>query len=160
MDYAREELLRQGRILTALLLRERPARQEEAASSSERGEAAPGEFSRQASPAVDPLGTIPANGVPPVGQTTAATIDGEAGAGTGGRTVSRTAAGDPVLSVSRRARRSRPLSGRRTTVEGETVTEWLFPGSSAASAGGTDARAVSRAVQRDARRYDGGFTIY
>lgn len=28
------------------------------------------------------------------------------------------------------------------------------------AAGGTDAQAVSRAIQRDARRYDGGFTIY
>lgn len=33
-------------------------------------------------------------------------------------------------------------------------------GMRSAAGGETDVRAVSRAVQRDARRYDGGFTIY
>ena len=36
----------------------------------------------------------------------------------------------------------------------------VFPEAAEAGGSGTDAEALSRAVQRDARRYDGGFTIF
>lgn len=36
----------------------------------------------------------------------------------------------------------------------------VFPEAAETGGGGTDAEALSRTVQRDARRYDGGFTIF
>lgn len=39
------------------------------------------------------------------------------------------------------------------------VRRWMDAGGSR-SAAAAEARAVSRAVERDARRYDGGFSIY
>ena len=36
----------------------------------------------------------------------------------------------------------------------------VFPEAAESGGDGTDAEALSRAVQRDARRYDGGFTIF
>lgn len=36
----------------------------------------------------------------------------------------------------------------------------VFSEAAETGGGGTDAEALSRAVQRDARRYDGGFTIF
>ena len=66
--------------------------------------------------------------------------------------------------------------GRTAGLRGQTEETWMLEGSApspdgpwrqegeqgmrSAAGGETDVQAVSRAVQRDARRYDGGFTIY
>lgn len=66
--------------------------------------------------------------------------------------------------------------GRTAGLRGQTEETWMLEGSAPlldgpwrqggqrgthfAAGGETDVQAVSRAVQRDARRYDGGFTIY
>lgn len=66
--------------------------------------------------------------------------------------------------------------GRTEGLRGQTEETWMLEGSApspdgpwrqegqqgtrSAAGGETDVQAVSRAIQRDARRYDGGFTIY
>lgn len=66
--------------------------------------------------------------------------------------------------------------GRTAGLRGQTEETWMLEGSApspdgpwrqggqrgthSAAGGETDVQAVSRAIQRDARRYDGGFTIY
>lgn len=78
--------------------------------------------------------------------------DGASGGGTAAG-----AAADAYTAVYRPARRLPPWAPET----GEGGTGSLYGGFSAAGAAEEDsARALSRAVQRDARRYDGGFTIY
>jgi hypothetical protein len=60
--------------------------------------------------------------------------------------------------VSRRQTGAATLRTNAQTAGGDVAAVWAAAGS--VSRNGTDVREVSRAVQRDARRYDGGFSIY
>ena len=73
-----------------------------------------------------------------------------AAAAAGGAAVGRAAADSHTV-------RRGGMSAAAGSMDGMTVLERV---SAAVQAEKTDARAVSRAIQRDARRYDGGFSLY
>lgn len=183
MDYIREELLRQRRVLAALLTgRETPEEAEDvqtAAFGVERAEpeADPGGATgreRGDSPAAvgraaNALGEAP-------GSVRAAEADGERSGGTGGPETAE-AAGPPE---GRPAGTAATRAGRRGRAGGPGVTLWSAAGDGGAvgdggvpisrgagpwtadvsERGAADARALSLVFQRDARRYDGGFSLY
>jgi hypothetical protein len=60
--------------------------------------------------------------------------------------------------VSRRQTGTAELRTNVQTAGDDVAAVWVAAGGGTGN--GTDVRAVSRAVQRDARRYDGGFSIY
>ena len=80
----------------------------------------------------------------------------EAAGGAGERPDEKNSAGE------RGGAASETLGGRllRGGPEGGVRRGWLWDGGAAVLRAEEDAAALSRAVQRDARRYDGGFTIY
>lgn len=180
MDYIREELLRQQRALAALMtggegLEEDAARREEPVLGGETGGAEAGE---DAPFTWNERGTLFAAR----GHDTAAS-----GGGAGDIWAAETAADAdgkanmPGEKEESKGFVSRPAGrGRRTAESGGNAGEpWSTAGGRAVGnigiasaeagllwaedppAGGTaDARALSRAFQRDARRYDGGFSLY
>lgn len=159
MNYVQEELLRQERALTALLSGQRAARQEEA--PPEQAEADPG--STAAREADAPLRAAARAGTQRAGDQAASRADPAEADGTpeGG-----TAGGSPGRETA--ARRSGDRAGRGTPAAAWSsgipqpgVPGWRETASSGLpGAGGVPAEALSRAIQRDARRYDGGFTLY
>ena len=126
MDYVREELLRQNRVLEALLRTGTEQEQE-----PDRQETAERPRLRESRRGAAPMETEEAGG----------TVHLPAGRGSGAAERNGTAlwqetAGDAA------DRRSFPERGISVLRRGE------------------GAREVSRAIERDARRYDGGFTMY
>lgn len=189
MDYVRQELLRQGAVLAALLGGKEETRQEAPEwREAEQAEAGSGPELRRAAAETFPAGQA-------VGWNTAALAAGGAAgqAGAGERRPSPASAeeAEETAGTGRRRRASEredragdggPLAapaavkgrfggpagvsemefpefaGTDGAVLGE-VRRWMDAGGSR-SAAAAEARAVSRAVERDARRYDGGFSIY
>lgn len=159
MDYVQEELLRQERILATLLYggqvpKAIPADQVSAPPPTEADRASPAErlgtqgasggWSGTAPPTDRAAGAEEGETLPAAGQTT-----------TGPAAVHR-------QSSARRGQRGRaalPQGGAVQAVSPRPDRE-LFRASDQTGRAVADVRAVSRAIQRDARRYDGGFTIY
>ena len=163
MDYALEELLRQRRALVSLLLRGSPSRAAGEPLTEEAGATPELAAPRNAAGAEwEPVsrrdGLLPP--APGTGEAAGADPERTPQAGTGGVASRRSAGTGGLPFDGRRARRTEALPGPVWPgAIGERGTRG-FSVPVPAAAGGTDARAVSRAVQRDARRYDGGFTIY
>ena len=51
-------------------------------------------------------------------------------------------------------------AGRRETDLTEAGGQLIFAGDTAAERFSVDVKRISRGIQRDARRYDGGFSMY
>lgn len=189
MDYVRQELLRQGAVLAALLGGGEEIRQESPEQrAGEQAEAGGGLELRRTAAETFPAGRA-------VGWNTAALAAGGAAgqAGAGERRPSPASAEEAEETGGAGRRRRAPAGEDRTgdggrlaapaAVKGRLggpagVSETEFPefaGTDGAVFGGVrwwmgtgggrsaaaaEARAVSRAVERDARRYDGGFSIY
>ena len=141
MNYIREELLRQQRALAALMSGEEPDLAEE------RGEG------------LADLAWEEREGLRGHGDT----------AGSGGRplsrSVSRAAEGVPFFEPAA-VENGEPAipwavagTGAEPGTTGVTVGQWPVSGAPAAGTA-MDLRSVSRGIQRDARRYDGGFSMY
>ena len=127
MDYVREELLRQRRVLEALLSGTVPEQEKEENTDVERSASAPQtEWERTAA------GTVPEKNTERRGS----------------HRMSR-------AEVEREGR----MGGMAEGAEWFRVQN-LPNGAVSAGTEQADVRVVSRAVQRDARRYDGGFSIY
>ena len=129
MDYIREELLRQNRILTRLMIGENsqdelePVAKEDHSFSEEKDESAETRWSRSA------VEELTAAGIAAVG------TDGD----------------------------ERPRLQRKSESDsGETGWSAFYAVRKDPKETGdaTNIRAMSRYIQRDARRYDGGFSIY
>lgn len=149
MNYIQEELLRQRRALAALMSGQEPEPEEEPAPEApERAAEQDWRLVRREGP-----GTVRDGGT-------------EMGAGTWERRSADTRRASvqgnlPGGGGPREAETARSVSERWT----ETGTDRLagpWAAANAASAGerGVDLRTVSRGFQRDARRYDGGFSMY
>lgn len=159
MDYVQEELLRQERILATLLY----GGQVPKAIPADQVSAPPPTEADRASPA-ERLGTQGASGG---WSGTAPPTDRAAGAEEGETlpAAGQTTAGPAAVhrqSSARRGQRGRaalPQGGAVQAVSPRPDRE-LFRASDQTGRAAADVRAVSRAIQRDARRYDGGFTIY
>ena len=159
MNYAREELVRQERILAALLY----GGQTWETTMADQASTSPSAEADRASPA-ERLGTQGASGgwsgtAPPTDRAVGAE-EGETLPAAG-----QTTAGPAAVhrqSSARRGQRGRaalPQGGAVQAVSPQPDRE-LFRASDQTGRAAVDVRAVSRAIQRDARRYDGGFTIY
>lgn len=159
MDYVQEELLRQERILATLLY----GGQVPKAIPADQVSAPPPTEADRVSPA-ERLGTQGASGG---WSGTAPPTDRAAGAEEGETlpAAGQTTAGPAAVhrqSSARRGQRGRaalPQGGAVQAVSPRPDRE-LFRASDQTGRAAADVRAVSRAIQRDARRYDGGFTIY
>lgn len=163
MDYVQEELLRQQGLLSALMNGVSGRDREEAPSQAERT-AAMEMVLRKASTGTRLLGE---NGQGDGSETEALRVgvsDGEADPEenrTAGRRTTGTVAGR-TASLSRWGTGSGSVDWAGSGPAGGTGTggsRWVSVSRQTAGKS-ADPQTVSRAIQRDARRYDGGFTIY
>lgn len=179
MDYAQEELLRQRRVLAALLFigRERMPRGETAVPAPLQGESARSMVppaARQTN--LEGAGSLSGLGAADAAEEERLTARPESGAaeaqaGNGARPEAASAgaavrSADGGRTESRRGKREAPAGGDSAPQSGsyrwtEAASVGSFPVARAgtAAAGRMEARALSRAIQRDARRYDGSFTL-
>ena len=159
MNYVQEELLRQERVLTVLLSGQRTARREEA--PPEQAEADPGSTAARETDA--PLRAAARAGTQRAGDQAASRADPAEADGTpeGG-----TAGGSPGRETLARRTGGRAGRGTPAAAWGSGIPQPGVPGRRGTAsggfpeAGGVSAEALSQAIQRDARRYDGGFTLY
>lgn len=156
-----EELLRQRRLLAGLVWGDRPEETEERAGAAEDsggGERAPGTrtgWREDFGGAKDPAAEAP---VEMAGRRKAEGRLGgeELTAGSGGAREERRR----VFHASRLAERGRETLGWTAVGEPGFVTEGIWRGGVVQRAAAErEARELSRAIQRDARRYDGGFGL-
>ena len=160
MNYVQEELLRQERVLTVLLSGQRTARREEA--PPERAEADPGSTAIREpdapTRAAARAGTQQAGVRVGASRAAPAELDGTpegsvAGVPPGRETVTRRTGG--------RAGRGAPAAAWSSGIPQPGVPGWRGTASGGLpGAGGVSVEALSRAIHRDARRSDGGFTLY
>ena len=157
MDYLREVLERQERLLRRLLTGER---------DTERGEKSEGlSVERVRTPAEGDGETLPSGGGSPWGHTAAATAaaDTERPAE---RRRDPAGGGEPlteadvsiVETLNTQAAEFRRY--RRSDALWRDAAPAAWPESVLTAEAAVDMERISRAVQRDARRYDGGFTMY
>ena len=176
MDYAREELLRQRRALAGLLSArsaDSPREETEAPRPLGGGELPPREEPRLRSSAAGAGTQTPWRRSASWG--TGAPREAQAADGMAAETAKLRPAGKEAPETRRRREseiKRRQSAGRRAFGAGTGVPSERFyaagpaaasavsPDRGAAGERGAEIQAVSRAIQRDARRYDGGFTIY
>ena len=163
MDYVQEELLRQQVLLSALMNGVSGKERENAPLQAERT-AAMEAVLRKASAGTGLLGESGRGDGPETEALRVRVSDDEAvpeGNRAAGRRTTGTAAGR-TASLSRRERGSGSAGRAGSGPAGGAGTgggRWVS-GSRQTAGKTADPQAVSRAIQRDARRYDGGFTIY
>ena len=158
MDYVREELLRQQKLLAALMSG-RPKAKEGAESGPERTSGREEIWSGTSSGTGAAVEETGGTGL----ETTALRVRIS-------RPDQEKRDSATVEASSERETQSEPSADRAVESDGwaksvqlgmPDADDWGWaPVLRRSAAGGTDAQTVSRAIQRDARRYDGGFTIY
>lgn len=149
MNYIQEELLRQRRALAALMSGQEPETEERSASEMpEQAAEQSGRLARRGEHGtVRDGGTEPGAGTPEGRSTdTLRELAGDALPGGGGPRETETA-------------RTAPERWTETGTE-RLAGPWAAVGASSAGERAVDLRTVSRGFQRDARRYDGGFSMY
>ena len=164
MDYVREELLRQQALLSVLMNGVSSEREREDESSRTERRTALEQSLRKASAGTGLLGESGRGDGPETEALRVRVSDDEAvpeGNRAAGRRTTGTAAGR-TASLSRRERGSGSAGRAGSGPAGGAGTgggRWVSVSRQTAGKS-ADPQAVSRAIQRDARRYDGGFTIY